>query len=68
LVVDDRTFWSGELIAKEQGLPALLGLDLEKAVLAFCQRLDQVGDLTDDGPLDPLMPSTPGLRTCSMTV
>ena len=66
LVVDDRTFWSDKLIAEEQGLQPLLGLDLEEAALGTAPGPGSgVGDLTDDSHFDPLMPADRALPGCS---
>jgi len=59
LVVDDRAFRPDKLIAEEQGLLAVLGLDLEQPAPRQGQAPDHAGDLPDDGALDQLMPANP---------
>jgi hypothetical protein len=57
VVVDDRALRPGELVAEEQGVPSLPGVQMEKTAPARSERPDQAADLRDHRCFDVLMPA-----------
>lgn len=60
LVVDDWAARPAQLIAQEQGLLALMGLDLQDASPGRAQAPDGASDLPRDGQFDPRVPEFAG--------